>query len=79
MKSIVEKATAVTPSATSDLPKPGCIYVGGAGDVKCTPQGNADDSYITFKNVPTGTILPVMVKRVHTDTTATDMVALTDM
>ncbi len=79
MKPIPQNAKAVTTSASQDLPKPGCIYVGTAGNVKATAVGDADDTYVTFKNVPAGMIIPVMIKRVHTDSTAADMVVLTDM
>jgi hypothetical protein len=48
------------------------IYVGVGGDVVVvSPAGNA----VTYKNVPTGAILPVIAIRVNsTSTTATNMV-----
>jgi hypothetical protein len=30
-------------------------------------------TFVTFKNIQSGSFLPVYVKAVHTDTTATDM------
>lgn len=50
------------------------IYVGVGGDVVVvSPGGNA----VTYKNVPTGAILPVVALRVNsTNTTATNMVGL---
>lgn len=50
------------------------LFVGTGGDVKVTTsQGNA----VTFKNVASGTILPVSVKKVWaTGTTASNFVGL---
>lgn len=62
-----------------------CLYVGTAGDVsvimtnKYGPNGELPIilEAITFKNVPAGSILPIIVDFVvATGTTATDMVAL---
>ena len=54
---------------------PGCVlYVGGTGDLRVLTSGNAD---LTFSGVPTGSFIPVQVKRVFsTSTTATDILAL---
>lgn len=50
------------------------LYVGGAGNVKVTMEGNED---VTFSSVLAGTILPIRVKRVwSTGTTATFIVIL---
>lgn len=50
------------------------IYVGVGGDVVAVTVAN---SAVTFKNVPSGTVLPVRARRVNaTSTTATDLVAL---
>jgi len=47
------------------------LFVGVGGDVKAMPANLA--TFVTFKNVPSGSFLPIYVKAVHTDTTATDM------
>lgn len=71
--------SAVTPSDTVDITTrggayPRGLYVGVGGDVVVVTQGN---TAVTFKAVPTGTTLPVRVRRVNaTSTTATDIVAL---
>ena len=51
------------------------IYVGVGGDVVIiSPGGNA----VTYKNVPTGAILPVVALRINaTSTTTTNMVGMT--
>lgn len=68
-------ARAVTPSDTDDIAggPARALYVGGAGTVVLvTRSGNT----VTFVGVPAGSILPVDTKRVKTDTTATNLVAL---
>ena len=67
---IPNQAYVVTPHDTNTL-QYGLLYVGVGGDVKAMPQGLA--TFVTFKNVPDGSFLPLYVKAVHTDTTATDM------
>jgi len=69
-------AEPVTPSDTEDLFNVARgIWVGGAGDVKVDLETGG--TAIVFSNVPSGTILPIRVKRVYaTDTTATNLVAL---
>lgn len=50
------------------------IYVGTAGDVAIV---SVNDEAVTYKNVPAGTIISVICKRVNaTGTTATDIVAM---
>lgn len=70
-----DKATVVTPSDGTDLPRPiRALYVGGVGDVTGVLL---DGSTVLFSAVPVGTILPVQFKRVNaTATTATLLVGL---
>lgn len=70
-----EEIGAVVPADGADLPvKARALYIGVAGDV--TVDSGAVIN-ITFKNVASGTILPVRVTRVRaTGTTATSIVAL---
>lgn len=50
------------------------LFVGTGGDVAAV---SADDDVVTFKNVPSGSVLPIRVKRVNSaNTTAADFVAL---
>ena len=67
---IPNQAYAVTPHDT-DTFQFGLLFVGVGGDVKAMPQGL--DTFVTFKNVPSGSFLPIYIKAVHTDTAATDM------
>lgn len=74
LESPAEYGAAITPHDTNELPfYTRGIYVGGVGNVKVITSGG---STITFVAVPVGTILPVRAKIVHTDTTATNLVAL---
>jgi hypothetical protein len=65
---------AITP-ADSDLVAPvRALYVGGAGNLRINDTGGGS---VTFFNVPAGTILPVMARRVWlTSTTASNIVGL---
>lgn len=68
------RATAVTPSDTTDLGAPRWLYVGVTGDVAIQMHG--DDAAVTHTAVPAGTVLPVRAKRVFaTGTTASGIVA----
>jgi hypothetical protein len=63
---------AITPHNTNLIQCNG-IYVGGAGNVRLI-QGDSDE---TFTGVAAGTILPVFGGiAIHTDSTATLMIAL---
>lgn len=70
---IPNQAYVVTPHDTTTF-QYGLLYVGVGGDVKAMPQGL--NEFVTFKNVPEGSILPVYIKAVHTDTVATNMLIL---
>lgn len=65
---------AVTPNDDTDLSGTRGLYIGGTGDVVVKFYNN--NTAITFKSVPVGTILPVSVVRVMAATTATLIVAL---
>lgn len=67
---IPSSATAVTPHDTNTF-QFGLLYVGVGGDVVAMPVGGT--AFVTFKNVPSGSFLPLYIKAVHTDTSATDM------
>ncbi len=66
---------AVTKSDTTDFDTTcRAIYVGDGGDVVAVRR---DGTTVTFKNVQTGTVLPIIARRINsTSTTAADMVAL---
>ena len=72
----------VLPAPAADevavLKRGACLYVGGTGNVKVLLEG--DSAPVLFKGVPTGTFMPVLVKKIYgkdgTDgTTATDILA----
>lgn len=77
-----ERAAAVTPSNTSNIPpitggdnNVGCVlYVGGAGNLKVTTYGG---DTVIFNGVLAGTFIPVNVVKVWaSDTSATNIIAL---
>ena len=71
---IVNNWSAVTTSDTVQNNFVG-LYVGVGGDVAI--KGADGGAAITFKNVPTGALLPIVCTRINsTSTTATNMVAL---
>lgn len=65
---------AITP-ADSALKQPArALYVGGSGNVRIKDGAGGD---VTFVNVASGTILPVMATQVYsTNTTATNIIGL---
>jgi hypothetical protein len=80
----VQRAAAVTPSDTVNIPYVGgdgttpswpCVlYIGGSGNIRVQTEGGDD---VVFTGVLAGTFLPVNVVRVFaTNTTATNIVAL---
>lgn len=71
-------AVAVTPSDSTKISKTAGLYVGGAGDVTVQMGGEgALAAGVTFKAVPVGTTLNIMVVKVFaTGTTATNILAL---
>lgn len=70
-----QEAYAVTPNNSTNLTQwPAALYVGGTGDVRVDM---ANGGTVTFVNVPDGTFLPILVKKVYvTGTDATDIIAL---
>ena len=69
------RATAVTPSDSTELTGVRALYVGGAGNVAVVL--NEDSAAVTFVAVPAGSILPLAaIKVMSTNTDATDIVAL---
>jgi hypothetical protein len=70
LNAIPDTAIAVTPHDTTTF-QYGLLFVGGGGNVKAMPAGL--NTFVTFLNVPDGSFLPLYIKAVHTDTTATSM------
>ena len=70
-----QEAYAVTPNNSTNLAQwPAALYDGGTGDVRVDM---ANGGTVTFINVPDGTFLPILVKKVYvTGTDATDIIAL---
>jgi hypothetical protein len=78
MSAITEQPTRaipVTASGTTNIPVPGgvgaILYVGIGGDINCVTEGG--DS-VLFASVPSGTILPVKIKRVNILGTSADSI-----
>lgn len=66
---------AITKSDTQMTTQCRAIYVGTSGDLAVKFSG--DGTAITFKNVPSGTLLPLSATHImSTNTTASDIVAL---
>ena len=69
-----QEAAAVTPHDSTLLTDPGILYVGTGGDVVVLTAGGQT---VTFSNVPTGSFIPLQVRRVNsTNTTASDILVL---
>jgi hypothetical protein len=70
---IPARAAAVTPSATTTLPR-GILYIGTAGDVLVRPADQT--TFVLFKGLADGTFLSMYVDCVSNDasTTATNIV-----
>lgn len=67
-------AFAITPAdATVLAPTWGGLFIGGAGNVSVT---TLDGSVVTFTGVLAGSFLPIVVTRVRTATTATNIVGM---
>jgi len=81
MPNTVEQAqvcAACTPSDATTFTQQTALFVGVGGDVNVTPWGSRG-SQVLFKNVPSGTFMPIQVSQVYsTSTTATDIVLLTN-
>lgn len=72
-----DEAATVVPGDTTAIAFPvRAIYVGTAGNLAVTMAGGSN-AVVTFLNVPSGAILPIMAKFIMaTNTTATNIVAL---
>lgn len=71
-------AQIVTKNDTVDNVNNCPVYVGNGGNIAVLLSAmGVNDDPIIFKNVPSGSILPLSIRRVmSTDTTATDMVQI---
>jgi hypothetical protein len=69
-------SAAIVPSDTAPLPSiPRAIYVGTGGDL--VMRGKLDDADLTWRNVPSGALLPFRAGWVRASgTSAADLVAL---
>ena len=78
-KLIAMNAASVTIGSGIKLPKPGTLYIGSGGDLKCTLLGMEDDAYVTYTNIPDGSNFPRVVKYIHSDSTVSEIVADIDL
>lgn len=70
-------AAPVTKSDTDTLnPHPLFLYVGTGGAADLVVDMADTGTTVTFKNVPSGTVLPIQVQRVRTTSTVNDVVAM---
>ncbi len=67
---------AITPNNTNELTYiTRAIYTGSGGNIKCLLKG--DSTPQVFANVPTGSMLPLRVKKIYAEeTTATNILGL---
>lgn len=64
----------ITPSDSEDLPvRARGVYVGEAGDLSVVMNGG---NTVTFRNVPAGSLIPIVVRRVLETTTATSLLGM---
>jgi len=72
------RVAAAVPSDTSDLPRYGCLKVGGAGTVVLVAADDGDGASQSWQAVA-GEIIPVIARRVlATGTTASGLLVLTN-
>tara|TARA_R100000353_G_C6404497_1_gene168574 strand:+ start:322 stop:561 length:240 start_codon:yes stop_codon:yes gene_type:complete len=69
----ITEAVAVTKSDSTVLDNV-ALYVGTGGDLTITMKDSATD--VVFKNVPSGTFLPIAATKVKNATTAADILAI---
>ena len=74
-KLISMNAVEITIGTGYKLTKPGTIYIGSGGTLKCTLQNMTDGEYVSYTNIPDGTNFPRVVKYIHSDSTVSDIVA----
>jgi len=69
--------SAATPSDVTTFTQATALFVGVGGDVAVMPLGGT--TAVTFKNVPSGTFMPIQCQQLmSTNTTATNIVLLTN-
>jgi hypothetical protein len=53
------------------------LYIGTSGDLEVQPVGNAVGSTVVFRNIPSGSFLPVIVSAIISggNSTAQDVIA----
>ena len=72
---VATRHASVTASDVTVFDAPQAIYVGTGGDIKLRLIG--DSTLVVYKNVPSGSWLPVLADMVYsTDTTASDIVMM---
>ena len=71
------KAVSVDAAAGASGLNSAALYIGTSGDLEVQPVGNADGDTVVFKNIPSGSFLPVIVSAIISgaSSTARDVVA----
>ena len=74
IESPASNAIAIPDSTTTTLDVVSrAVYVGGDGDLHCLTQAGQN---ITFASVVAGTVLPIRITVVYSDSTATSLISL---
>jgi len=71
------KAVSVDAAAGASNLNSAALYIGTSGDLEVQPVGNNDGNTVVFKNIPSGSFLPVIVSAIISgaSSTARDVVA----
>ncbi len=71
------KAVSVNVAAGVSGLNSAALYIGTSGDLEVQPVGNAVGSTVVFRNIPSGSFLPVIVSAIISggNSTAQDVIA----
>ena len=71
------KAVSVNVAAGASNLDSAALYIGTSGDLEVQPVGNAAGSTVVFRNIPSGSFLPVIVSAIISggNSTAQDVIA----
>jgi len=65
------KAVSVDAAAGASNLNSAALYIGTSGDLEVQPVGNNDGNTVVFKNIPSGSFLPVIVSAIISGASST--------